>query len=69
METRNPLTPGPDSPCRSCQRPCNYTQCRPYRIWLNTCWNRYRRWQEPRPKPVKSRKRRPKPTHQRRDEP
>ena len=53
METRNPLTPGPDSPCRSCQRPCNYTQCRPYRIWLNTCWNRYRRWQEPRPKQVR----------------
>lgn len=33
------------SPCEGCRRPCNYTQCRDYRLWLNRCWNRYRRWQ------------------------
>lgn len=32
------------SPCGHCRRPCNYTQCRDYRLWLNRCWNRYRRW-------------------------
>ncbi len=33
------------SPCEGCHRMCNYTQCRDYRLWLNRCWNRYRRWQ------------------------
>lgn len=36
-----------ESPCEGCRRACNYTQCRVYRLWLNRCWNRYRRWQEP----------------------
>lgn len=34
------------SPCEGCERPCNYIQCRDYRLWLNRCWNRYRHWQD-----------------------
>ena len=43
------------SPCETCVRSCNYTQCRDYRLWLNRCWGRYQRWQDrlakPAPKP------------------
>lgn len=37
------------SPCQGCQRPCNYTQCGPYRQWINRCWNQYRRWSQQQP--------------------
>lgn len=37
------------SPCEGCTRPCNYVQCRDYRLWLNRRWNHYRHWQDIRP--------------------
>lgn len=46
MMEQNMSHAGQPSPCETCVRPCNYIQCRVYRLWLNRCWNRYRRWQE-----------------------